>query len=50
MMKKITSMSDLCIEIEDLYNKGFGIAEIAKMLNITTEMVKGGLDIMGVST
>ena len=30
-MKKLTSMSDLCIEIEDLYNKGFGIAELAKM-------------------
>ena len=49
MMKKITSMSDLCIEIEDLYNKGFGIAEIAKMLNIDVEMVEGGLDVMGVT-
>ena len=43
-------MSELCIEIEDLYNKGLEIAEIARMLNITTEMVKGGLDILGVST
>ena len=47
MMKKLTSMSDLCIEIEDLYNKGFGIAEIAKMLGIDTKMVEGGLDTMG---
>ena len=43
-------MSELCIEIEDLYNQGLEIAEIARMLNITSEIVKGGLDIMGVST
>tara|TARA_Y100000401_G_scaffold100258_1_gene89032 strand:+ start:82 stop:216 length:135 start_codon:yes stop_codon:yes gene_type:complete len=43
-------MSELCIEIEDLYNQGLEIAEIARILNITTEMVEGGLDIMGVST
>ena len=43
-------MSELCIEREDLDNQGLEIAEIARMLNITTEMVKGGLDIMGVST
>ncbi len=43
-------MSELCIEIEELYNQGFGISEIAKMLEIDVEMVKGGLDIMGVST
>ena len=43
-------MSELCIEIEDLYNQGLGIAEIAKILKIDVEMVKGGLDIMGVST
>ena len=43
-------MSELCIDIEELYNKGFGIAEIAKILEIDVEMVKGGLDIMGVST
>ena len=49
IMKKLTSMSDLCIEIEDLYNKGFGISEIAKMLGIDTEMVEGGLDTMGVT-
>ena len=42
-------MSELCIEIEDLYNKGFGIAEIAKMLGIDTKMVEGGLDVMGVT-
>ena len=43
-------MSELCIEIEELYNQGLEIAEIARMLNITTQMVVGGLDIMGVST
>ena len=43
-------MSELCIEIEELYNQGFGISEIAKMLEIDVEMVKGGLDIMGAST
>ena len=43
-------MSERCIEIEDLYKQGLEIAEIARMLNITTEMVKGGLNIMGVST
>ncbi len=43
-------MSELCIDIEELYNKGFGIAEIAKILEIDVEMVKGGLDIMGVAT
>ena len=43
-------MSELCIDIEELYNKGFGIAEIAKILEIDVEMVKGGLDIMGVVT
>ena len=42
-------MSELCIEIEDLYNQGLGIADIAKILEIDVEMVKGGLDIMGVS-
>jgi len=42
-------MSELCIDIEELYNKGFGIAEIAKILKIDVDMVKGGLDIMGVS-
>ena len=42
-------MSELCIDIEELYNKGFGIAEIAKMLGIDTEMVEGGLDVMGVT-
>ena len=43
-------MSELCIEIEELYNQGLEIAEIARMLNITTQMVEGGVDIMGVST
>ena len=43
-------MSELCIEIEDLYNQVLEIDEIARMLNITTEMVEGGLNIMGVST
>ena len=42
-------MSELCIEIEELYNKGFGISEIAKILNIDVEMVEGGLDVMGVT-
>ena len=42
-------MSELCIDIEELYNKGFGIVEIAKILKIDVDMVKGGLDIMGVS-
>ena len=41
-------MSELCIEIEELYNQGLEIAEIAKMLGIDTEMVEGGLDVMGV--
>ena len=49
-MKKIISMSDLCIEIEDLYNKGLGVSEIAKMLDIDTKLVEGGLEIMGVTT
>ena len=42
-------MSELCIEIEDLYNQGLEIAEIARMLNIDVEMVEGGLDVMGVT-
>ena len=42
-------MSELCIEIEDLYNQGLSIAEIARMLNIDVEMVEGGLDVMGVT-
>ena len=41
-------MSELCIEIEELYNQGFGIVEIAKILKIDVEMVEGGLDTMGV--
>ncbi len=43
-------MSDLCIEIEDLYNEGLGVSEIAKMLDIDTKLVEGGLEIMGVTT
>ena len=42
-------MSELCIEIEDLYNQGLEIVEIAKILKIDVEMVEGGLDVMGVT-
>ena len=42
-------MSELCIEIEELYNQGFGIVEIAKILKIDVEMVEGGLAVMGVT-
>ena len=42
-------MSELCIEIEELYNRGLEIIEIARILNITTQMVEGGLEVMGVS-
>tara|TARA_B100000700_G_scaffold28820_1_gene27713 strand:+ start:184 stop:315 length:132 start_codon:yes stop_codon:yes gene_type:complete len=42
-------MSELCIEIEELYNQGLEIIEIARILNITTQMVEGGLEVMGVS-
>ena len=42
-------MSELCIEIEELYNQGLEIIEIARILNITTQVVEGGLEVMGVS-
>ena len=42
-------MSELCIEIEEMYNQGLEIIEIARILNITTQMVEGGLEVMGVS-